>query len=110
MTQPADTKPVAVPGPEDSSDFFRPEHLLPGLGGHKIGDFGYGPTPTCFRTETVPFLRSISLAWRSESSKSYEWSGTQLISDIAASTLKSSLQRTAKAGPRKSYHRFCSVF
>ena len=39
--------------------------------------------------------------WRSESSKNHEWSGTRLISDIAASALKSSLQRTAKAGPRK---------
>ena len=39
MTQPAEIKPVAVPGPEDSSDFLCPEHLLPGLGGHKIGDF-----------------------------------------------------------------------
>jgi hypothetical protein len=39
MTQPAESKPVAVPGPEDSSGFLCPGHLLPGLGGHKIGDF-----------------------------------------------------------------------
>lgn len=39
MTQPAEIKPVAVPGPEDSSDLLRPEHLLPGLGGPKVADF-----------------------------------------------------------------------
>jgi hypothetical protein len=39
MTQHAEIKPAAHPGPEDSSELLRPEHLLPGLGGPKIGDF-----------------------------------------------------------------------